>query len=113
MLVQYDFDGIFDIIEPLLLDTNNGQVQRFGPGLFAVGRVVSCSKSVDVVSKGSKHWPPNRTARLWQRTGKIIHNILNNIKPETTMFWESLFLVRHRPARRFKKSSVSCVVASG
>lgn len=88
-------------------------MQRSGPGSSVVGCAAGYPSLADLLAEGSKHWSPNRTMKLWQRTDKIIHNILNNIKPETMPFWENLFLVCYQPALRPKQSSVLPIVDFG
>ncbi|KAF5356022.1 hypothetical protein D9756_004202 [Leucocoprinus leucothites] len=91
LLVQYELNVIFEMIEPLLLDTDKYK-QRAGAEIWA-GLI-----------RGSKHWPENKTAKLWQWTGGLLPGILNNIKPETISFWETLFLwvLDDRDPRRHK-----------
>ncbi|KAF9452549.1 hypothetical protein P691DRAFT_696832 [Macrolepiota fuliginosa MF-IS2] len=91
MLVRYDLDSIFETIKPLLEDADKYK-QRAGAEVWAG------------LMRGSKHWPQNKTAKLWKWTVERLNNIFNNIKPETMSFWETLFLwiLDDRDPRRYQ-----------
>ncbi|KDR84826.1 hypothetical protein GALMADRAFT_233236 [Galerina marginata CBS 339.88] len=71
-------DDILEVVDPLLFDTDKYK-QRAGAEIL-------CG-----VLRGSKHWPPNASNRLWAWTTSRLNRIVVQIKPETLSFWELIF----------------------
>ncbi|KAF9270517.1 hypothetical protein L218DRAFT_889040 [Marasmius fiardii PR-910] len=84
-------DHLMKVIEPLISDSDKYK-QRAG-GEFWTGLL-----------RGSKHWPPPESQRLWQWTSTRLPTIFANIKPETLVFWETVFsyVLEERDPRRNK-----------
>ncbi|KAL0578024.1 Proteasome activator BLM10 [Marasmius crinis-equi] len=84
-------DRLLSIIEPLINDGDKYK-QRAG-GEFLTG-----------ILRGSKHWPPSESRKLWQWTITRLPNVLAGIKPDTLNFWETMFsyVMEERDPRRNK-----------
>ncbi|KAG7099513.1 hypothetical protein E1B28_001358 [Marasmius oreades] len=82
-------ERLFKVIEPLISDSDKYK-QRAG-GEFLTGLL-----------RGSKHWPPSESQILWRWTSDRLPTIYTNIKPETLLFWESVFsyVLEERDPRR-------------
>ncbi|KAL4264291.1 BLM10 family protein [Pleurotus pulmonarius] len=71
-------DGLLDVIEPLIFDPDRFK-QRAGVEFLAG------------LLRGSKHWLPSSSDRLWSWLMSRLDRIYAQIKPDTLVLWESLF----------------------
>ncbi|KAF9474298.1 hypothetical protein BDN70DRAFT_884955 [Pholiota conissans] len=85
-------DGLTQILEavdPLLFDSDKYK-QRAGAEII-------CG-----LMRGSKHWAPTASNRLWSWLTSRLDRIVNQITPETLSFWETIFqlqLTKRDPRR--------------
>ncbi|KAF8887975.1 hypothetical protein CPB84DRAFT_1684385 [Gymnopilus junonius] len=79
------------LIDSLLFDTDKHK-QR------------AAAEMLSGVLRGSKHWPPSASDRIWNWTTSRLDRIVTQIKPETLSFWEGVFqyLLQKRDPRRNK-----------
>ncbi|KAF8807254.1 hypothetical protein BYT27DRAFT_7189352 [Phlegmacium glaucopus] len=71
-------DGILLVIEPLLFDSDKYR-QRAGAEILSG------------ILRGSKHWPPKASDKLWAWTTSRLNRISGQLKPDTLIFWETIF----------------------
>ncbi|OBZ79732.1 Proteasome activator complex subunit 4A [Grifola frondosa] len=89
MFEHENLEVILNVIEPLLTDSDRYK-QRSGAEMVAG------------LSRGSKHWPKQWSDQLWQWIAVHLDHIYALMKPDTVIFWESLFseqLVDRDPRR--------------
>ncbi|ESK98497.1 membrane protein [Moniliophthora roreri MCA 2997] len=89
MLNGDGLNSLLEVIEPLISDSDKYK-QRAG-GEFLTG-----------ILRGSKHWPKSASQKLWEWTTSRLDAVLANIKPDTLLFWETVFgyILEERDPRR-------------
>lgn len=85
------FDAVVKVLEPLLSDSD--KFKQRAAGEFLAGLI-----------RGAKHWPVDSSEKLWKWTTSRLDLLFSQIKPETLMFWGSVFsyMLDKRDPRRCK-----------
>jgi proteasome activator subunit 4 len=99
MFESNKLEELLSVVDPLLGESDRFK-QRGAAEILAGLLRGECQLSLLLsrllphpAAPGSKHWPKRLSSKLWSWTTSRLDRVFAQIKPDTLVFWESVFSV--------------------